>query len=165
MLLRSSSTPMLNSWLPTGSGYGSSPEPETLTRVRSFTLAMSEDGLGRRNQSRSAIDSEPKRNPRLPSIRLPARMKDRREPQETMSILLSDRRRPEPQTVVSGGGVIGGGFGGVCGGGRGSDYGSDPGRWNGRESTDAYYETMIEANPGNPLLLANYAKFLKDVNC
>lgn len=29
--------------------------------------------------------------------------------------------------------------------------------------TDAYYREMIEANPANPLLLANYAKFLKEV--
>lgn len=30
--------------------------------------------------------------------------------------------------------------------------------------TDAYYQNMIDANPGNPLLLSNYAKFLKEVN-
>lgn len=73
-----------------------------------------------------------------------------------------------PQTLVVGGGVGGGGGGGMCGGGRGSDDGSDsgsqdPGSWRGRESTDAYYEMMIQANPGNALLLANYAKFLKEV--
>ncbi|KAH6800659.1 Tetratricopeptide repeat superfamily protein, partial [Perilla frutescens var. hirtella] len=39
----------------------------------------------------------------------------------------------------------------------------DPGSWRGRESTDAYYEMMIQANPGNALLLANYARFLKEV--
>lgn len=31
------------------------------------------------------------------------------------------------------------------------------------DSTDVYYQKMIEANPGNPLFLGNYAKFLKEV--
>ncbi|CAI9769846.1 unnamed protein product [Fraxinus pennsylvanica] len=63
--------------------------------------------------------------------------------------------------------VMGGGSG-VGGGGRGSDDGlgsgsQDPNSWNGNESTDSYYQKMIEANPSNSLLLANYAKFLKEV--
>ncbi|GLJ49025.1 hypothetical protein SUGI_1034210 [Cryptomeria japonica] len=29
--------------------------------------------------------------------------------------------------------------------------------------TDTYYEEMLEANPGSPLLLRNYAKFLHEV--
>nr|GMD82756.1 nuclear pore complex protein NUP1 isoform X2 [Ipomoea batatas] len=33
------------------------------------------------------------------------------------------------------------------------------------ESTDIYYQKMIEANPGNSLLLGNYARFLKEVRC
>lgn len=32
-----------------------------------------------------------------------------------------------------------------------------------KSSTDMYYQTMLEANPGNPLLLGNYAKFLHEV--
>ena len=28
---------------------------------------------------------------------------------------------------------------------------------------DVYYQKMIKADPGNPLLLGNYAKFLKEV--
>lgn len=76
-------------------------------------------------------------------------------------------RKKMPQTLVVGGGGGGRGVGGGVGG-RGSDDGSDsgsqdPGRWNGRQNLDAYYEMMIEANPGNPLFLANYAKFLKEV--
>ncbi|KAL2895959.1 Transmembrane and TPR repeat-containing protein 1, partial [Bienertia sinuspersici] len=31
------------------------------------------------------------------------------------------------------------------------------------ESTDQYYQQMIKDNPGNALLLGNYAKFLKEV--
>lgn len=32
-----------------------------------------------------------------------------------------------------------------------------------RSSTDMYYRSMLEANPGNPLLLTNYARFLHEV--
>lgn len=32
-----------------------------------------------------------------------------------------------------------------------------------RERRDAYYEKMLESNPGNPLLLTNYSKFLHEV--
>ena len=79
------------------------------------------------------------------------------------------------QTLVVGGGGAGGGGGRVCGGGGGgggsdggdgSGFGSDSydsNRWHGHDSTDAYYQKMIEANPGNALLLSNYAKFLKEV--
>lgn len=57
--------------------------------------------------------------------------------------------------------------GGCCGGGSGSDSGDGFGSWGSNHdsggSTDAYYQKMIEANPGNSLLLANYARFLKEV--
>lgn len=45
-------------------------------------------------------------------------------------------------------------------GGHGSPWNHSS---NGGDSTDAYYQKMIEANPNNSLLLANYAKFLKEV--
>lgn len=66
------------------------------------------------------------------------------------------------RTLQPAGGAGGGGVGSrrSCGnGGKGRDDGPGPSR----ESTEAYYEMMIEANPGNPLFLANYAKFLKEV--
>lgn len=62
------------------------------------------------------------------------------------------------------GGAIGGG-----GGGGGSDGGDGDGGFgfsdsnHGNNSTDAYYQKMICADPGNALLLANYARFLKEV--
>ncbi|KAG8379836.1 hypothetical protein BUALT_Bualt07G0130800 [Buddleja alternifolia] len=188
MLLRSSSTPLLNSWLPNS---GSSPESDCLpqlTRTRSLCLTMS---VG--DPTRRVCDSDlkdPKKSLRLPATRKPGKVRERREGQELGSIFLSSsalgaaaaeaeaeegcltavvEREWAPQTmVVGGGGNGGGGGGGMCGGGRGSDDGSgwdsqDPGSWNGRESTNAYYEMMIQANPGNPLLLSNYAKFLKEV--
>ncbi|KAA8541916.1 hypothetical protein F0562_023068 [Nyssa sinensis] len=70
------------------------------------------------------------------------------------------------QTLVVGGGT--GGDGGGGGGGRGSGGGDGSGSYDsnhghGHESTDAYYQKMIESNSGNALLLGNYAKFLKEV--
>ncbi|XP_030457561.1 uncharacterized protein LOC115678339 [Syzygium oleosum] len=79
------------------------------------------------------------------------------------------------QTLVVGGGMGSGGSSGICGGGgdgggRGGSDSRDGGfgfyennKNPGIDSTDAYYRTMIEANPGNALLLGNYAKFLKEV--
>ncbi|XP_058728906.1 uncharacterized protein LOC131601163 [Vicia villosa] len=59
--------------------------------------------------------------------------------------------------------------GGCKGGGRGSDGGNGKG-WNlneennhGRDKIDFYYQNMIETHPCDALLLANYAKFLKEV--
>ncbi|KAL7099713.1 hypothetical protein ACP275_09G102000 [Erythranthe tilingii] len=194
MLLRSSSTPILNSWLHNSTaGPGSSPESDSLpqlTRARSFSLTVcSEEGLGRTTPAatptRHVFDSDlkdpakPKKGLRLPTSPKPAKFKERRDGvQDAGSIFLSSsglgaaapererERERGPQTLVVGGGVGGGGGGGLCCGGRGSGDGSgsrDPGNWRGRESTEAYYEMMIQANPGNPLLLANYAQFLKEV--
>jgi tetratricopeptide (TPR) repeat protein len=49
---------------------------------------------------------------------------------------------------------VGGGGGGrkVCNGGG-----------DGRRDANAYYRRMIQADPANPLLLGNYARFLKEV--
>eukprot|EP01018_Ginkgo_biloba_P035888 Gb_17435 [translate_table: standard] len=57
--------------------------------------------------------------------------------------------------IGRGGGNSGGGASG--GGGGGGGFGADA------NSTDMYYRKMLEANPGNPLLLRNYAKFLHEV--
>lgn len=76
------------------------------------------------------------------------------------------------QTMVMGGG-LGNNGGKICGGRGGGDGGGGSGFFgsssnysnnnHGSSSTDAYYMTMIEANPGNALLLGNYARFLKEV--
>lgn len=67
-------------------------------------------------------------------------------------------------SVGGGGGICGGrGRGGGSGGGDG-DGGSEFSDSNrGNNSTDAYYQKMIEADPGNALLLSNYSIFLKEV--
>lgn len=205
MLLRSSSSPILNSWLPNSSG--SSPEPENLpqlTRTRSVSLAASfsiEDGLGRSSPTRTAYESDlkdlaagcKKEKVRILRPRTPKLVKVKEDKQEEMGRLLStsglglgeavsaleegcavvEEKEKILQTLVVGGGSIGGSGGKVCGGGGGggggrdgSGFGSDSqdsNSWHGHDSTDAYYQKMIEANPGNSLLLANYAKFLKQV--
>ncbi|KAJ4839323.1 hypothetical protein Tsubulata_018137 [Turnera subulata] len=52
----------------------------------------------------------------------------------------------------------GGGKRGRSGGGDGSGQGPDK-----SESVDVYYQNMVQRYPGNALLLANYAKYLKEV--
>lgn len=54
-------------------------------------------------------------------------------------------------------------FGGYGGSARGSDDGHGRGNNHGSDRMDGYYQNMIEANPNDPLLLGNYAKFLKEV--
>ncbi|KVH93824.1 uncharacterized protein LOC112516906 [Cynara cardunculus var. scolymus] len=57
---------------------------------------------------------------------------------------------------AGGGGGGGGGEGKISGGGGHSNHHHEDG-------TDLYYQTMIEANPANSMLLSNYAKYLKEV--
>lgn len=55
----------------------------------------------------------------------------------------------------------GGGRGGSVGGGASESWDANHGN---NDGTDIYYQRMIEANPGNALLLGNYARFLKEVH-
>lgn len=88
---------------------------------------------------------------------------------EGCSVLGSKMKDMSSVTLFSGDGSGSGGGGGVCGGGRGG--GADDGDGesgfsdsnHGNNSTDAHYQKMIEADPGNGLLLSNYARFLKEV--
>ncbi|KAL3824224.1 hypothetical protein ACJIZ3_020253 [Penstemon smallii] len=169
MLLRSSSTPILNSWLPSSTnGSGSTPEFETLpqlTRARSVCLTTTSFSEERNTPTRNVFVSDPGK-PKKGS-RLPAKIEDSKDAE---FLLLSScglgAAERESSVVVGGGGAGGGTAGGTGGGGgNGSDWGPpDAGSGHGRgESTDAYYEMMIKADPGNSLLLSNYAKFLKEV--
>ncbi|XP_028072837.1 glycine-rich protein 2-like [Camellia sinensis] len=68
-----------------------------------------------------------------------------------------------------GGSLTGGGGGRGRRGGRGSGGGDGDGSsgyWDsnhGNNITEEYYQKMIDAYPGDALLLSNYAKFLKEV--
>ncbi|CAA0827370.1 Tetratricopeptide repeat (TPR)-like superfamily protein [Striga hermonthica] len=185
MLLRSSSSPILNSVRhKSTAGSGLPPEPDALPqlpRTRSFCLTMSsEDGAGRSTPTRFSFDSDlgdprrPNKCLRLPTTPRPAKIKERREHDLGSAFLTSSGLGSaaeeeclvaSPEPLVVGGGVGAGGRGGMCGGGGGGGggRGSRSGPERGPEDTDMYYEMMIQANPGNPLLLANYAKFLKEV--
>ncbi|KAG4977207.1 hypothetical protein GLYMA_13G165800v4 [Glycine max] len=147
MLLRSSSTPILNSRIP--HPKDSPHEPEILhrsPRTRSLTLSASSSSL-------SPVEASPSRMTRaLSETDLSARSKTSSFGSALFSFTESDE----------GDGVGGGG------GGDGWDNGDGGGSgfWdsnNGNDSTDLYYRTMIEANPGNPLFLGNYARYLKEV--
>ncbi|KAM7480348.1 hypothetical protein LguiA_028561 [Lonicera macranthoides] len=201
MLLRSSSTPILNSWV---SGYRDSvPDHDSSlpqhSRTRSLSLTASFDELSLKEPvTRSLSDANlgiqrKGTGTKLPGLPKPGRMKEKGEEEVGSGLsfrrLLSNSGLGEAvingdddvaekddsralQTLVNGGcGGIGGGR--VCGGGnggRGSDDGDEYGpndsnheHGHGHGCTDAYYQKMIQANPGNALLLSNYAKFLKEV--
>ena len=223
MLLRSSSIPISNSWLP-HSKDSSSPESDQVlqpqkTRSVSLTTASSSfhslTDVSTKKLTQASLESDflttpkpKKKNPISHNLKkqpkLTVKESDEMEQElkpnsissSSSSIqrlfsssgldesVLDDEGSPMGkkdsilQTLVVGGGVgsnggrICGGGGGGGGGGRGSDGGDggDVGgsgffgsNNHGSDSTDAYYQTMIEANPGNALLLGNYAKFLKEV--
>lgn len=90
-------------------------------------------------------------------------------PEEEGCVAVAEKARVPQAAVMDRGSGVGGGR--VCGGGGGGGRGSDDGlgsgsqdpNSHGNENTDSYYRKMIEANPNNTLLLANYAKFLKEV--
>ncbi|CAK9164876.1 unnamed protein product [Ilex paraguariensis] len=201
MLLRSSSTPILNSWI--ANSAGSSPESDLVprhyrTRSLSLTAAFgSDDHQLKSPATRSLSELElrdapvPKKNnstsTKPPTTPKPAKVKENGEQgvgrprlsraverllsssglgeaDEEGCVTVVEKERDRVLSTL----VVGGGNGG--GGGKGSDGGDGSGSgsydsngWHGHDSTDAYYQTMIEANPGNSLLLSNYAKFLKEV--
>ncbi|KAB2618620.1 hypothetical protein D8674_014489 [Pyrus ussuriensis x Pyrus communis] len=210
MLLRSSSTPVPNSWLQYSKDstfFDQQPEMvQQIQRTRSVTLSASSrsplllspiSDSGRRltravseDDLRDFMVARPKRK----SFSIPMDGFEEREERNeikmemgfsasglgrTASLGLAELERceaglREDRRLLSDleGGGVGGGGGKVCGGnggGRGeSDDGDDEGNgfWESNQgcaSTDLYYQKIIDANPGNPMLLGNYARFLKEV--
>ncbi|KAJ6355082.1 hypothetical protein OIU77_005635 [Salix suchowensis] len=201
MLLRSSSTTILNSWIPPHSKEPS-PELESLHQIRktrSISLAASSSTPFSSNSSHGYDSYERMKiafsKNDLRDISVPTRKPSDKifngisvdqeadeKAEEKESSLESglffegfgDGEKGEGDNGVLGALVMGGGGDGggrkFCGGGSGfgSDFGGDGGSGfrqsnKGIENTDVYYRTMIEANPGNPLFLRNYARFLKEV--
>ncbi|XP_024960371.1 uncharacterized protein LOC112500981 [Cynara cardunculus var. scolymus] len=177
MLLKSSSNPALNSWFQQQSLIGiSSPEPDFIHRnLRSPTISLySSSSLNElpkkiiRASSESDLIglSKPKRRNSLNSSNclissMVVEEDVEAEDSETRGLLFSSSGLDgdegcRVQAMVDG---SGGGDGGrkICGGGGGNGdyYGSD--------GTDLYYQNMIESNPANSLILANYAKYLKEI--
>ncbi|CAK9310400.1 unnamed protein product [Citrullus colocynthis] len=209
MLLRTSSTPILNSWPHQSKSCPSeSDHIHHLQRTKSISLtssfhppppSLSTESAKRVTQNLLESDSaDPRKKipiPKSSKVRsevksrengVPVRDQDLKPTSDFSSSSIhgvflnsglglkfpNDEKRDAYvlQTLVVGGGM-GNDGGRVCGGGRGSDGGGggDNGRsefnnHHGSNSTDAYYQKMIEANPNNALLLGNYAKFLKEVH-
>nr|XP_043629282.1 uncharacterized protein LOC122600598 [Erigeron canadensis] len=143
MLLRSSSNPSLNSWFQQHNSKPLSP---------CTTVAL----------TRASSDTD------LTNLKTISRCKSLRVNSSVLSniYVVEDVKAEEETESYDGCGMQflmdgnGGGFGGrnICGHGSGGyDYGSDD------NGTDVYYKNMIEANPDNSLVLANYAKYLKEV--
>ncbi|KAK8501332.1 hypothetical protein V6N13_027031 [Hibiscus sabdariffa] len=182
MLLRSSSIPIYNSWVSHLKDF--SPEPQLVQQISlpptiSFTVscsssisAGSSDGSSRR-MMRKVSEAD------LRDLVVP-KMKTAMSNSGFLNGICVEEEGVErkeahfQQWRIDSHGVeeecgIGGGGGNICGGCGGSD-GEDNewGFWdstssNENDGTDLYYQKMIEANPGNSLLLSNYAKFLKEV--
>ncbi|XP_021806437.1 uncharacterized protein LOC110750412 [Prunus avium] len=211
MLLRSSSAPLLNSWLSHSKDF--SPEPESLlTRTRSVSLSSfssfhspSIDSTKKTTTQillEADIPSQPKpkkKNPIPLSLGKKSKTKAKNVEEQEEELKPSSISSSATQRLFSSSGlgvklmededsavgkeddglqtlVLGGGAGSnggkICGGGgsgKGPDGGDGGGSGffesnnHGSGSTDAYYQKMIQADPGNCLLLGNYAKFLKEV--
>ncbi|PIA57000.1 hypothetical protein AQUCO_00600013v1 [Aquilegia coerulea] len=200
MLLRSSSTPILNSWIPltkepTTPEYDFVPPPPIPTRRKSLSLALpppslttcsSDESLKKMTRALSEDDvkelsvSKKKNHTRVSSISFVEEEAKQDVVRSSLSIERMftssglDRLMVESDescgvdvnekvlaTLSLGGGNNGCDGGKICGGGgTNSDSNND-----GKGNIEAYYQTMIQSNPGNALILGNYAKFLKEVKC
>ncbi|KAI3891039.1 hypothetical protein MKW98_007344 [Papaver atlanticum] len=216
MLLRSSSTPILESWI-THANEQSSPEPEkiplppkprrksvTLTRSSpSMITAVSSDHLGGSSLKRTASDTDVsggfsvtsrRRSLDISSMGCLSAIGVEEDVEECADIkstlnrlfttgftevvedgCVTGVKDKSLMVPLVGGGANGSNGGRKCGGGGRSDededgksdFGDSELEENGdnsnkKDSVETYYQNMIEANPGNSLLLGNYAKFLKE---
>lgn len=164
MLLRSSSTPILHTWLPTQLKEPS-PEPEPLhqlPKIRSlFTLPPSSHSID--GSIKKALSET-----NLKELCICPKLKVPKNSLTSELTIKEEEERGNGSLLFSSSGLdndVGGDGGKICGGGG---SGSGGGYWGsgsdgGLNGTDVYYKSMIEANPGNPLLLSNYARFLKEV--
>ncbi|PPD84519.1 hypothetical protein GOBAR_DD18528 [Gossypium barbadense] len=161
MLLRSSSIPIRDSWVSHSKNFSPAPEllhQSSLTRTVSCSCSISAGSIDDSSwrMMRTVSDTD------LRDLVVP-QMKTAKNNNVLLDGICVEEEEVEECGIGGGGGQI---FGGGRGGG-GSD--SEDNEWgfcdskNGNDSTDLYYQKMIEANPGNTLLLGNYAKFLKEV--
>lgn len=189
MLLRSSSSPILNSWTPNSR----EPSPESpdhsihIPRTKSSlspTSLYPINGDAFKNSSRRFSESDlrdppPARRKPITACKPPAPPKRTKpsanlaEPQVGPDSTALERLFTSSglgETAVDGRdsglqSLVAGGSGGGRNGGDGYGSGSYD-NWHEHEDstdTDLYYQGMIDANPGNALFLGNYAKYLKEV--
>ncbi|KAE8729528.1 equilibrative nucleoside transporter family protein [Hibiscus syriacus] len=173
MLLRSASTPLINSWIP--HSKEPSPEPESSplisrTRCVSFRVPCSVSfgsyDESRRRMTRADSETDLRMTgseavPKMGKVKQNSGVFVEEEEEVEREEAGFQWRRTASLTVEEECGLSGGGDGG------GSS--TDDNEWsswdsnNGNDGTELYYQKMIEANPGNSLLLDNYARFLKEV--
>ncbi|KAG7652538.1 putative tetratricopeptide-like helical domain superfamily [Arabidopsis thaliana] len=193
MLLRSTSAPILNSWLPQHCSRESSPEPESQLWRRSTSLSLfsSKSIDGHTGEQLHQALSDNKENIILKSksnehsYKTPTSSRQRRSSLDETRYTKKTLDRSSPflverlfsssgqgdkassndrlETLVSGGGGGMGGSGGNICNGGGGVGGSGVDGGRSEDATDTYYREMIDSNPGNSLLTGNYAKFLKEV--
>ncbi|KAK2396267.1 Tetratricopeptide repeat (TPR) superfamily protein [Trifolium repens] len=161
MLLRSSSTLVMNPWIPHSNSKDSSPELEIFHRIpksRSIMLSASSSS----SSSLSPISGSVNKLTRALSetdLSSPLNIKPfhRRQFDEEEE----ENRTASFETLLRRVLVEEGGNGGFDKNDGGISRFGDSNH--GNDSTDLYYHTTIEANPENPLFLSNYAKYLKEV--
>ncbi|KAG2300070.1 hypothetical protein Bca4012_011650 [Brassica carinata] len=181
MLLRSASTPLLNSLVHASSPRESPIEAESVHQIQWPTRSLMLSSSSSCCYSPMSVHSSEESARRM-----------KRTASESDLRHLTSTTKPRVSKFLSGGGALmedveeGIGFGlirtssydglswcleddtevsGGCGGGNGIIHGGGKGdRSDGDDSsTDVHYRKMIEANPGNGIFLSNYAKFLKEV--
>lgn len=153
MLLRSSSTPILKTYACQLSTSESDLGGQKVSSTRPVSLSLERTSSEGELKLLSIVKE--KMLSRSPA-RSPVVFK------ETASVALAGIE--EEEKIVSDGGGLG--DGGGASGGNGGDGFWNLGHGHGpseNDQMDKYYQSMIETYPGDALLLANYAKFLKEV--
>lgn len=162
MLLRSASSPILKSC-----SFRSSPEPDLGMRIhthRSISMSFSSSSI--KKIPRTLSDGD------LQQLHISKTKTLFNNPLTSHDLLVEEEEEGEGEfstynetTPRLSGGLLlddgcgggAGGNGGVLGGGGDGDSGKES------ESMDVYYQEMIKAYPEDALVLANYAKFLKEI--
>ncbi|KAL7093507.1 hypothetical protein ACP275_11G044300 [Erythranthe tilingii] len=167
MLMRSSSTPILNSWIPQQYSqyyHGHEPENNTL-QLLPRSIPYSAASLPSISLHHDDVIKKMLVGACMHGIISPVSMGDDEEEGEKVVVA-----RLEEGFKIGGGKRVatteggGGGSGGSGGGGDGYEGGGF-GCWDADHesgSMDVYYQEMIEANPGNSMVLSNYARFLNE---
>ncbi|MFQ6639046.1 hypothetical protein Gotur_016468 [Gossypium turneri] len=174
LLMRSLSTPILNSWLCHSKDCCSSPDPDFPILQRSGSVSLYTPASIDDHKHKQLNIPKPRKEEGKPMVPTPHSLdlhkqaeqesddqEQESEPkscsiQTLFSISELGERvvdDDEVSNVTDGGSICGPGD--DCGGGGSGLFETD--------STNVYYQKMIEANPGNPLFLGNYAKFLKEI--
>lgn len=182
MLARSASAPILKSiWTKEpSSSSSSSPDPLTLrAKASPFSFSTHHPVTIQKTLSRTASGLHLRDTP-TPTPKTKTKpfhngysqfVSENQENGSDMSLGMStsvswDAALDERCSAPVDGSGIGGGGGGCDGRGGCNDdsCGGDGGGEHGFQSTDEYYQKIIQDNPHNPLFLGNYAKFLKEVS-